>query len=300
MGHLKSGTSQLASSWGRRLGSRPADHPEDLVFQADRDLLYLSYICPQSGQKVSNWIGLSVKSAAKPWGLGSHQAGCKPRRVDKEFGRVCLVWVDGTMVESTGREYTRTLYRLDWCARCRCHLAQLQVPHVACPICRQEVFSLIQCQKSAVEANFLSEVKVQLHVYLFPLLRPLRGPQSLSPGGRTGFKCVLSSGGSCGRAREQSGPPSASHCCCLRRKLLIQGIAKSYDHNVGLQHKLASQQESQICDRDRAKAVNFTISEMNESLSRLSLASGHFLSSVSTIVAWPVEHQTSTWTKLVA
>ena len=119
-------------------------------------------------------------------------------------------------------------------------------------------------------------------------------------GGRTGFKCVLSSGGSCGRAREQSGPPSASHCCCLRRKLLIQGIAKSYDHNVGLQHKLPSQQESQICDRDRAKAVNFTISEMNESLSRLSLASGHFLSSVSTIVAWPVEHQTSTWTKLVA
>ena len=183
MGHLKSGTSQLASSWGRRLGSRPADHPEDLVFQADRDLLYLSYICPQSGQKVSNWIGLSVKSAAKPWGLGSHQAGCKPRRVDKEFGRVCLVWVDGTMVESTGREYTRTLYRLDWCARCRCHLAQLQVPHVACPICRQEVFSLIQCQKSAVEANFLSEVKVQLHVYLFPLLRPLRGPQSMSPEG---------------------------------------------------------------------------------------------------------------------
>ena len=206
--------------------------------QAEQVLLHLSYICPQSGQKVSNWIGVSVKSAAKPWGLGSHQAGCKPRRVDKEFGRVCLVWVDGTMVESTGREYTRTLYRLDWCARCRCHLAQLQVPHVACPICRQEVFSLIQCQKSAVEANFLSEVKVQLHVYLFPLLRPLRGPQSLSPGGRTGFKCVLSSGGSCGRAREQSGSPSASFGLSLLLFVVkavpsmesIQGIAESYDH----------------------------------------------------------------------
>ena len=63
---------------------------------------------------------------------------------------------------------------------------------------------------NAAEANALSEVKVQLHVYLFPLLRPFRGPQSLSAGGRTGFKCVLSGGGSCGRAREQSGPPSAS------------------------------------------------------------------------------------------
>ena len=55
----------------------------------------------------------------------------------------------------------------------------------------------------------MSEVKVQLHVYLFPLLRPFRGPQSLSPGGRTGFKCVLSGGGSFGRARELCGCSAA-------------------------------------------------------------------------------------------
>ena len=55
----------------------------------------------------------------------------------------------------------------------------------------------------------MSEVKVQLHVYLFPLLRPFRGPRSVAGGG-TGFKCVLNSGGSCGRAREQGGPPPKS------------------------------------------------------------------------------------------
>ena len=102
-------------------------------------------------------------------------------------------------------------------------------------------FLLIQCEKSVAAATSLSEVKVQLHVYLFPLLRPFRGPQSLSPGGRTGFKCVLSSGGSCGRAREQSGSPSASFGLSLLLFVgkavpsmeSIQGIAESYDHMQG-------------------------------------------------------------------
>ena len=51
------------------------------------------------------------------------------------------------------------------------------------PCGSEEVLSLIQCQKSEAEANGLSEVKVQLHVYLFPPLGPFRGPQSLWPEG---------------------------------------------------------------------------------------------------------------------
>ena len=65
--------------------------------------------------------------------------------------------------------------------------------------------ALIHCFKNnlRVENEFMSGLKVQLHVYLSPSWGRSRSSQPA--GWRTGFKCVLSGGGSFGRARELCG-----------------------------------------------------------------------------------------------
>ena len=74
----------------------------------------------------------------------------------------------------------------DWsdaCCRCRL-LAKLKLPLCSFSHVAQKKFChWFNAKKAEAEANGRSEVKVQLHVYLFPPLGPFRGPQSLWPEG---------------------------------------------------------------------------------------------------------------------
>ena len=91
------------------------------------------------------------------------------------------------------------------------------------PCGQEEVLPLIQREKkSAAAVNFVSEVKVQLHVYLFPLLRPFRGPRSLwSPAGEQVLNASQAAAAVLAEhvSRVVRLHLSASHCGRLRLKL---------------------------------------------------------------------------------